>query len=153
MGNLTDETWDKLYKFGKLEKLQKHETTLEDNFESDSEYAASIVHLWTELHTLQVTGKLNVSNSEWRRRRLKRWVIAKEIEAKCWFPISIALALQANDIYIELIDEKHKSVAWPNPGDRGVSKRDWETQRGTAKRCLRSAVVYFKFWALCAKAQ
>ena len=88
---------------------------------------------------------MNSSNSEWRIRRVKPWEAATDIEARYCFPISIALVLQANAVYIEL-NYQHKLMMWPTPGNRNVSKRHWESQIGAARYNLRNALVYFTFW-------
>ena len=142
---LSCEKMEALQKFGKLSKLQKPEPEVAENIESESEYAPSIVHECCVPHTQQTTGKLNVSYRRWRRSFAKRWLGATGVEATYWFPISMALVLRANDICIELT-HKHKKLMWPTPGNRNLSKRDFEAHQGGARVCLRGASVYFRFW-------
>jgi hypothetical protein len=148
---LSVEKLEELQKFGKLQKLQNPESRGPENMESDSEYAPSVVHECCLPHTQQITGKLNASYIEWRKRLIKRWGAATSVETRDWFPISIALLLQANNVYIEL-SYRHKlatsanEVGWPTPGNRNVGKRGWEAQIGAARYHLRNASVYFTFW-------
>ena len=142
---LSVEKLEELQKFGKLQKLQNPESSEPENMESDSEYAPSVVHECCLPHTQQITGKLNASYREWRIRLIKRWGAATDVETRDWFPISIALLLQANSVYIEM-SYRHKLRMWPTPGNRNVGKRGWEAQIGAARYHLRNASVYFTFW-------
>ena len=142
---LSFEKLDGLQKFVKLRKLQNPESNDAEYIVSDSEYAPSVVHECCLPHTQQITGKLNASHRDWRTRLIKRWEGAKDVESRFWVPLSIALVLQANGVYIE-IDSRDKSLVWPETRNRDVSKRRWEAQLGAARVCLRSASVYFAFW-------
>ena len=142
---LSVEKLEELQKFGKLQKLQNPESRDAENMESDSEYAPSVVHECCLPHAQQIGWKLNASYIEWRIRLTKRWGAATDVETRDWFPISIALVLQANGVHIE-IDSRDKSLVWPETRNRDVSKRRWEAQLGAARVCLRSASVYFAFW-------
>ena len=139
------EKLEELQKFGKLQKLQNPESREPENMESDSEYAPSVVHECCLPHAQQIGWKLNASYIEWRIRLTKRWGAATDVETRDWFPISIALVLQANSVYIDL-SYHQKLWMWPTPGNRNVSKRKWEAQIGAARYNLRNALVYFTFW-------
>ena len=142
---LSCEKMEALQKFGNLSKLLKPEHGVAENIESESEYAPTIVHECCVPHTQQTTGKLNVSYRRWRRSFAKRWIGGTGVEATYWFPISMALVLRANCIYIEMCPQD-KSLVWPETRNRDVSKRSWEAQLGAARVCLRSAAVYSAVW-------
>ena len=101
---------------------------------------------------------VNNSDEEWSIRRDKRLAEMAKYEDKWPFAYALASLLQTHDDNIGLIrrtwiknkQRKGRMLPWPNPENRNVGKRMWESQAGAARHCLDgSAILYFKFWALC----
>ena len=106
---------------------------------------------------------VNIDDEEWRIRKEKRMNTIATYQKRWPLGYGIASLLQDEGEVIELtrlatVKKKRKKesngcvLLWPSAENRNVSKRMWEMQASAARHCLEgNAMLYFKFWALCAQ--